>query len=129
MQLAYGDDEELVWGDLAANNGLQAGDDHGRDIGGVDGVMGHGGVGGLAKDADAQGIAAGHDGACGMAYGAGTAGHNVLAQADIGTWDTLDEVIVQHESSPHGGFLGRLEKGEERAGPGITGGVEKCAGT
>ena len=129
MKLAYGDDKELVRGDLAAHNGLEAGDDHSRDVGRVDGVMGHGGVGGFAKDADTQGVASGHDRAGGVANRAGAAGHDVLAKANIGARDAFNEVIGQHEFSPHGGFFGRLEKGEEGAGPGTTGGVEKRAGT
>ena len=61
--------------------------------------------------------------------GAGAAGHDVLAKANIGTRHALDEVIGQHVLSPHGGFFGRLEKGEEGAGPGAPRGVEKRAGT
>ena len=68
-----------MWGNFAAHDSLEAGDDHGRDIGGVDGVMGHGGVGRFSKDANAQGIAAGHDGAGGVAHSTGAAGHDVLS--------------------------------------------------
>ena len=114
---------------LPGDHRLQAHDDHGGQHDRVDRGLWHRAVGASPVDRDPHAVGSREDRADPRRHDPRGHRQHVLAQGHRGGPDQVGEAVVHHPPRAVGHFLGRLEDGHERAGPGLRRGCEEIHGT
>ncbi len=116
LDFADGEDGLFGGGDGARDDGLEGGDEVGRDDDGVDGLVGGGGVSAAAGDFDAEGCRGREEGARGeVDHAEGDVGGDVEAEGDFDV-GMFEDAIGDAGGGAAGGFFGWLEDEPDGAG-------------